>query len=320
MDEDRRRSDPKIPATANWHSSYIDDFSAGPNRARHRTFFDTWGHVVGGYSVPSTLDIRFLQGYAETKASRDLAVTEPSINPDTGYPILSIRYPILRNDEFIGAASVNITMDVLSRFLANHRASAHSTSLIADQSNGRIIASAVREQSVQPIDGKLTIATLDNVGDPNVRAAARIRRETGRGHFLFNSPMNGDEVSASFVKFPDSFGKPWQTIILTPTNDFIGDLKIANRKSVLVIIGLTAVELLLIYALSRRLSRPIEDISHELESVESLAFEASPIRASNIKEIAHLQSAAALLRNSLRSFSSFVPLDIVRELIKSRRL
>jgi adenylate cyclase len=318
MDEDRRRSDPKIPSTANWHSSYIDDFSAGPNRARHRTFFDTWGHVVGGYSVPSTLDIRVLEGYAETKASRDLAVTEPSINPDTGYPILSIRYPILRNDEFIGAASVNITMDVLSRFLANHRASAHSTSLIADQSNGRIIASAVREQSVRPIDGKLTIATLDNVGDPNVRAAARIRREIGRGHFLFNSPMNGDEVSASFVKFPDSFGKPWQTIILTPTNDFIGDLKIANRKSVFVIIGLTAVELLLIYALSRRLSRPIEDISHELESVEALAFEASPIRASNIKEIAHLQSAAALLRNSLRSFSSFVPLDIVRELIKSR--
>jgi adenylate cyclase len=87
---------------------------------------------------------------------------------------------------------------------------------------------------------------------------------------------------------------------------------------VLVIIGLTAVELLLLYALSRRLSRPIEDISHELESVEALAFEASPIRASNIKEIAHLQSAAALLRNSLRSFSSFVPLDIVRELIKSR--
>jgi adenylate cyclase len=318
MDEDRRRSDPKIPATTNWHSSYIDDFAAGPNRARHRTFFDTWGHAVGGYSVPSTLDIRVLEGYPETKASRDLAVTEPSINPDTGYPILYLRYPILHNGEFIGAASVNITMDVLSRFLADHRASAHSTSLIADRTSGRIIASAVREQSVQPIDGKLTIATLDNIGDPNVRAAARIRRETGQDHFLFNSPVNGDEISASFVNFPDSFGKPWQTIILTPTNDFIGDLKAANRKSLLVIIGLTAAELLLIYALSRRLSRPIEDISHELESVEALAFEASPFRASSIKEIAHLQSAAALLRNSLRSFSSFVPLDIVRQLIKSK--
>src|SRR5580704_755805 len=37
MDDSRRRSDPKIPRNANWHSSYIDDFSAGTNRRRHRT-------------------------------------------------------------------------------------------------------------------------------------------------------------------------------------------------------------------------------------------------------------------------------------------
>src|SRR5262245_325582 len=43
IDDDRRRSDPKIPPAANWHSSYIDDFSAGANRRRHRTLFDTWG-------------------------------------------------------------------------------------------------------------------------------------------------------------------------------------------------------------------------------------------------------------------------------------
>src|SRR6267143_2102264 len=38
---------------------------------------------------------------------------------------------------------------------------------------------------------------------------------------------------------------------------------------------------------------------------------------SRIKEIALLQSSAALLRSSLQSFSSFVPLDVVRELIRS---
>src|SRR5208282_6555127 len=60
IDDDRRRSDPTIPATANWHSSYIDDFSAGKDRARHRTFFDTWPHEVGRYDTPTTLDIRTL--------------------------------------------------------------------------------------------------------------------------------------------------------------------------------------------------------------------------------------------------------------------
>src|SRR5215472_2718067 len=124
VDDNRRRSDPKIPPSANWHSSYIDDFSAGDARARHRTFYDAWPNVVGGYAVPTTADIRVLKGYSETKASLSLVVTEPDINPDTGSPVIFLRVPIIHSGEFIGAATANITMDGLSHFLANHRASA----------------------------------------------------------------------------------------------------------------------------------------------------------------------------------------------------
>src|SRR5262249_39975192 len=90
MDDNRRRSDPRIPPSANWHSSYIDDFSAGKNRRRHRTFFDTWPHVVGGYAVDTTVDIRTLPHYKGAKATGSLAATDLSINPDTGAPVLSL--------------------------------------------------------------------------------------------------------------------------------------------------------------------------------------------------------------------------------------
>jgi adenylate cyclase len=106
-------------------------------------------------------------------------------------------------------------------------------------------------------------------------------------------------------------------INLTPTDDFIGALKATNRQMVVIIIALTAIELFLMYFVSARLARPIENVSRELKSAESLSFEGSSGRRSNIGEIAQLQSAAALLRNSLQSFASFVPLDVVRELIKS---
>ena len=127
IDDDRRRSDPQITPTANWHSSYIDDFSAGKNRARHRTFFDTWPHVVGRYDAASTLDVRTLPGYQAAKESGSLVVTEPSINPDTGYPIIFVRFPIVRNGEFIGCATANITLDILSRFLlqSSHQRAQH---------------------------------------------------------------------------------------------------------------------------------------------------------------------------------------------------
>ena len=102
MDDRRRRSDPQIPWNAHWHSSYIDDFAAGTHRRRHRTFFDTWPHVVGTYAVETTLDIRTLPHYKDAKATSSLAVTELSINPDTGAPVLSLGFPVLHQGQFLG--------------------------------------------------------------------------------------------------------------------------------------------------------------------------------------------------------------------------
>jgi adenylate cyclase len=317
IDSDRRRSDPKIPPTANWHSSFIDDFSAAEGRRRHRTFFDTWGHIVGEYEVATALDIRSLSGYAAAKESRSLVVTEPTINPDTGYPIISVRLPIFRNGDFLGCASVNITLDILSRFLATHRASRHSTTIIADPSDGKIISASEKEKGVRMSGGKLEVARLENMADEDVREAYRLRTQTTLDNFFFHSPQNGQELSASFARFPESFGHTWESIIITPTDDFIGSLKATNRQIVLVIVALTVFELFLIYFWSRRLSRPIESISRELNSVENLSFEHPVNRASRVREIAQLQSAVSLLRNSLQSFSSFAPVDLVKGLIKS---
>jgi class 3 adenylate cyclase len=106
-------------------------------------------------------------------------------------------------------------------------------------------------------------------------------------------------------------------ITLTPIDDFVGTLKATNRLIMVVIIILTAIELFFIYIASSRLSRPVENVSLQLQAIESLQFDVPASRPSNIREIAGLEHAAALLRNSLKSFSSFVPLDIVRQLIKS---
>jgi adenylate cyclase len=318
IDDDRRRSDPKIPATANWHSSYIDDFSAGERRERHRTFFDKWGHGVGGYSFPTTMDVRILAGYPEAKQSRALAVTDPAINPDTGSPIIFVRVPIIRGDEFIGCATANVTLNVLSRFLATHRVSTDSTTIIADAANGRIIAASERSAGIRMVDNHLQIASLENMADADTREAYRLQVQTKQDHVVFNSPRDGREISASFARFSPSSGQTWQAIILTPTDDFIGPLKHTNRQMALIIVVLMVFELVLIQLLSRRLSKPIENISNDLKSIERLSFKGDPSRPSKIREIVQLQSAAGLLRNSLQSFSSFAPVELVRELIESK--
>jgi adenylate cyclase len=317
IDDDRRRSDPKIPPTANWHSSYIDAFAGQPRRVRHRTFYDTWPHVVGAYDVGTIEDIRTLAGYQAAKATRSLIVEGPWPNPDTGYPVITLRYPIIKDKTFIGCASANITLDVLSRFLTTHRASPHSTTIIADPTTGTIIAYPDPKKTVRREGNLLELTTLDTIADDNVREANRLHNQTISDEFLFPSPQNGEEISASFTSIPASFGQPWQIIILTPTDDFVGTLKRTNRQMIVLIAVLTGVELLLIYFFARRLSRPIENISRELRSVEDLTFSHAAPPSSKIKEIRELQTAMALFETSLRSFSSFVPLGVVRELIKT---
>ncbi len=320
IDEDRRRADPAIPATANWHSSYIDAITYGLLRVRHRKFFDIWPHQVGNYDVGTDTDIRILPGYQAAKTTRTLAVTEPSVNPDTGFPIISLRIPIFRGVEFLGCASANITVDVLSRFLDKHRASAGSTTFVADHNNGKIIAFPDKQKGVRIENGALKIATLADIDDPAVREAHGQHARTGADRFVFQSPTNGEDLIAAFANFPGGFGQPWQVITLTPIDDFVdfvGTLKATNRLMMIVIIILTMVELLFIYFASSRLSRPVENVSRQLQAIESLDFDTPARPPSNIQEIAKLESAASLLRTSLKSFSSFVPLDVVRQLIKS---
>jgi adenylate cyclase len=317
IDDNRRRSDPKIPQNANWHMNFIDDFSAGEKRSRHRTFYDTWDHLVGTYDVPTTTDYRTTSGYPEAKQSGTLVVTEPQVNVDTGFPIINLRVPIFYDSAFVGCAGASITLDVLSRFLAAHRASVHSKTIISDAVNGKIIALSEKEKGVRLADGKIELARLENVDDGDVRQAYQMQRQTSENDFLFRSSRDGQEISASFTRFPGSFGRPWEIINLTPTDDFVGTLKRTNRQMIVLIAALTGIELLLIYFFSRRLSRPIESISRELRLVEDLTFSHAAPPSSKIKEINELQTALSLFETSLRSFSSFVPTGVVRELIKT---
>ena len=318
IDESRRRSDPQIPRTANWHSSYIDDFSARRSRRRHRTFFDTWPHVVGEYAVETTLDIRTLPHYKDAKATSALAVGELSINPDTGYPVFSLGFPVLHQGRFIGFAGANLTVDILSRFLDRHRASPHSVTTIADR-GGAIVAYPDSAKQVQTIAGRFQLVTVDNIVNNDLREAYRQRAQLKQDHFFFRSPVTGQEMSASFDRFPESFPRAWDAVILTPTDDFVGPLKVATRQMIGVIAVLTLVELILIYVLSRRLSRPIEGVSQQLRSMETLSFETPPAHDSRakVREIAQLQDAVARVRASLRSFARFAPEEVVRQVAAS---
>jgi adenylate cyclase len=320
VDDDRRRSDARIPANAKWHMSFIDDFSAGADRKRHRTFYETWPTPLGGYSTSAANNDlrRTVPQYQLVRQSLALVVTDPFINPDTGHPVIGLGYPILVRQDFVGVASAHITFRGLSELLARHKASPNSMTVIADE-HGELLAHPVATKAVQVVDGRLQVTNWADVGEPQIVEAVRRRAAGSADRFNFTLGPESTEYVALFNKFPTGSGKTWQVLVVTPTADFVGELERTNRMLIWLMATLVVIESALIYVMAGRVSNPIEMVAQTMRRIRSLSFgEQMPTR-SKIREIAELQHATRLLANALRSFAMFVPIGIVRNLIDSGR-
>jgi class 3 adenylate cyclase len=318
MDANRRRSDRRIPSSVNWHSSYIDAFSGAPVRQRHRTFFEAWPTPILQYDDATDVDIRNLQHYQAAKRTRTFAIADPLVNPDTRSPVISVGYPIIVDNKVIGVACANITFDILARHLATQKTSSNSTAFIIDHF-GKIIAHPDPAAGIRSVEGKLVLATVSDLADQATAMAGQARIATGADRVTFTVPATGVDYIAVFSRFPPSFPKPWEVAIVVPLDDFVGGLKQTNRNLVLLIIASIVVEVLLIIIAARRIAKPIELVSQEMHELQSLQFSRGHPPRSMIGEIFQLQQAVNLMSNSLRSFSAFVPVGIVRELVNSGR-
>ena len=149
-----------------------------PQRSRGSAianFFDIRPHPESrAYDIAFGTDMDILGGLCPVirrpRYRRGLVVkvTDPAINPDTGFPILFLRCSnMFHGVDFIGLRDgQSITMDVLSRFL-DKQAPAHvAPPLYADRNNGKIIAFLNMQKSVR----------VENASKLQDRDAGRYRR------------------------------------------------------------------------------------------------------------------------------------------------
>ncbi len=319
IDEDRRKSDPRIPSVANWHMSWIGGYDplTPSSRMRHRTFYATWPEVIERYDTPWSFDIRTLPHYVAAHDKHAVAVSEPQVNPDTGAPIIGVGYPIERDGLVVGVASANLTMGMLSEFLSAHRASPNAITVIANR-RGTMIAHPDTTRVVRREGGKLVVAKIDQLADAPVVAAAAERARRGEDRFTFTT-ADGTEYAALFSPIPGSAAWDWEIAVVAPTDDFVGALRRTSQLLILLMVGIALVESLLIHFMARIVSRPIEIVSGNIEKIRSLSFAEDTPTGSLIREIGYLQRAVVLLNNALHSFAAFVPVDVVRGLIESGR-
>jgi adenylate cyclase len=286
--------------------------------------YDGGDTLLERYVVPNNYDPRerpFYKGLmakygrlSDGDRRRFVLIDEPYISTSTKRPTINVSTPVVVNGDIRGMVGESFELDAISSFLKSIQISKNSVTYIVDAAGGILVATGP-DADHEIENNALVKQTLLESKLSAVRLAAQQYNASKESRFEFHDPVSGDDYLAQFNEFPNSFKKDWRVLTLAPVSDFLEGLNAINKR--LIIFGGAACVLLvaLTHLLSRRISLPIEVLTEEIRDL--LDFKDRQAVRSNITEINILSDAVKKLRNTLFAFTSYVPRDLVNDLLKS---
>jgi adenylate cyclase len=309
----------EFPPKGSVYASRFVEPGKGPPTIDRYVFFDGEGRNLGEQSAPTSYDPRTRGWYRHTVTAGRLYVTEPDVFAALGLIGFTIAQPFFENGKLLGVVAIDITLDGLSQYLAQRKISPGTLSYLLDQ-QGRVIAASDGSRTYASDQGQLELRHISALDNDLPSQAFRARpREASTEHLLYAFHHAGREYEASLSALPDDFGRRWQLFVVTPIDDFTGAFTQHNNR--LLIFGVLAlvVQVVIIYLLSSVISRPLERIAAGMDDIRELEPGERPHIDSPIREIDTLSRAMDTLDHALKSFSAFVPVGLVRQLLASEQ-
>jgi adenylate cyclase len=218
-----------------------------------------------------------------------------------------------------GVLGVDVSARSLSAFVAEHKPSPSGLTVVFDEKK-RLVAYPDAHKAVHQvmIDGqeKLRLATLDNVGDPLLKQLSS-RFDPQRSDQILDFSVGDEQYSCGVVRIRDFHGRFAYVAQFTPMNELIGPIIASNLHSLLIslLIMLAAVPLALFVA--QHISRPLSRVVAETRAMRELQLDPTPAIESRVREIHRLTQSVDAMKATLRTFSRYVPVDLVHQLVAS---
>jgi adenylate cyclase len=317
VDDSLRSNQAVIPAGATLWTHYMDPDSTSPEPRWHQTFYKDWPTPLKTIEGPRPYNPRDLPYYQGAKQLGRSFLTDPYISPVTGRQVMSLSHPIYFQGKLVGVAAITATLSRLSHFLWLHRVTPNSISAILNDDNSLIVAPFS--------DGQLANAPEQKDSAFLSEAISKITEALSKGD---SSTFSGTTVETDVLGQPHviSLSKigqgqivKWKLLTITPEMDFIGPLQRTNSLIIALICVLLPLQILLIHRAAKRISAGIVAISREVNDIRQINLANPPPSGIPLKvrEVAELGQGVALLRSALRSFSQYIPMGVVRDLIRT---
>lgn len=282
---------------------------------------------VDGETYTDKIDARKTDYYQRCKASREpVWTTGTEVRPQKGVvqPATTIASPIIApNGDFVGVATVDITLEDLSRFLQTIRVSDRGVAFLASLEGERpeIIAYPDASRLLVSSGGSRRLVGAESLGNPALtKFLTRLQPNDGMpaGQLHRESFVRSGEQWQGSWMLMDGTAKPrWATCVLIPSSDFTAGVR---ETAAFVLIG-TAIALglgiVMTLFVAQRISRPLGELVRETRRIQEMDFAERPLPKTDVYEVEDLSTSIEQVKRGLRSFERLVPSEYARYLIKS---
>jgi adenylate cyclase len=221
-----------------------------------------------------------------------------------------------------GVVGVEVSLIDLSRYLAtlNIGTSGHAFlttaggSLVASPDTAALVSRGGAAERFRLLESAFANGPgmTDFTALPDVRSAYAERRAT---RVRFSS--DGTGYLGALAPVGPLFDEPWFVGIIVPEDDYLGRLKRMIRFGLLAVVLVVVLGAVGGTRISGHLAAALDSMVAETQAVSRLEFADSGPVQSRFQETYEALSAFSTMKAGLRSFSQYVPAQIVRRLIAS---
>lgn len=129
--------------------------------------------------------------------------------------------------------------------------------------------------------------------------------------------INNKTMVVDIMPLGESFGKDWMLVSMVPYSDLSSLLFSSKEDMVSLYIFILFISCLQVILLARRIAYPIEDLREEAIKIKNFQLNGAVNVSSNIKEVTALANTMRDMKLSLKSFTKYMPKQLVLKLLKS---
>ncbi len=289
-----------------------------------RTRWRTWSDVdapVGEEWRELDYDPRLRRWFegAMWNEAGEIFWTRPYTFFTTGDPGLtaSLRWRIADDSAHAFVIAFDVLLTDISRFTSGLKISDHGmVVVITDDEQVVGLPRSERYRTEAQLRAGV-LQPLQALGINALTDAAAAWNDAGRGSggaFRFES---GGEAwwTAALDIVPDS-GSRFRIVTVVPESDFLGEVE--RQRNIILLITLAAllVAVAMSLYLARSYGRPLEALSRQSSRIRQLDLRQGEPIQSGLREVRELADAQQQMLNALQSFARYVPVDVVKELMR----